>query len=212
MNSIEYFGAQRETLSAPLALPKTGKTKIPGIVLLPTTAGVNDYVKRVAGRLSASGFAVAILDYFAREGRCPDISTPAAIDVAVNSLPDDRVIADACGLIGALREHQAIDPERIGSLGFCIGGMYSLMLSAEAPNLSASVNYYGSVRYANISDQKPVSPLESCQGYPGSIACAFRYIRPVDFRCGHRGARGRTQARVEAVRTFHLQWGASRLR
>jgi hypothetical protein len=29
MNSIEYFGAQRETLSAPLALPKTGKTKIP---------------------------------------------------------------------------------------------------------------------------------------------------------------------------------------
>jgi dienelactone hydrolase len=160
MNSIEFFGAQRETLSAPLALPKTGKTKIPGIVLLPAIAGMNDYVKRVADRLSASYFAVAILDYFGREGRSPDVSTPAAIDVAVNSLPDHRVIADACGLIDALRKHEAVDPERIGSLGFCIGGMYSLMLSAEAPNLSASVDYYGSVRYAKTSDQKPVSPLD----------------------------------------------------
>ena len=173
MNSIEFFGAQRETLSAPLALPKAGKPRFPGIVLLPAIAGVNDYVKRVAGRLSASGFAVAILDYFAREGRCPDVSTPAAIDAAVISLPDDRVIADACGLIGALREHQAIDPERIGSLGFCIGGMYSLMLSAEAPNLSAAVDYYGSVRYAKTSDQKPVSPLDRARDIQAPFLAHF---------------------------------------
>jgi len=121
---------------------------------------VNDYVRRVAHRLSARDFAVAILDYFAREGRSPDFSTPAAIDVAVNSLSDHRVLADACGLVDALREHEAIDPEGIGSLGFCIGGTYSLMLSAETPNLSASVDYYGSVRYAKTSDQKPVSPLD----------------------------------------------------
>jgi carboxymethylenebutenolidase len=173
MNSIEFFGAQRETLSAPLALPKAGKPRFPGIVLLPAIAGVNDYVKRVAGRLSAGGFAVAILDYFAREGRCPDVSTPAAIDAAVISLPDDRVIADACGLIGALREHQAIDPERIGSLGFCIGGMYSLMLSAEAPNLSAAVDYYGSVRYAKTSDQKPVSPLDRARDIQAPLLAHF---------------------------------------
>ena len=128
MNKIEFFGAGREALFAPVALPKIGKN-----------------VRRVAYRLSASGFAVAILDYFAREGRSPDFSTPAAIDVAVDSLSDHRVLADACGLVDALREHEAINPERIGSLGFCIGGTYSLMLSAETPNLSASVDYYGSV-------------------------------------------------------------------
>ena len=160
MNKIEFLDAGREALFVPVALPKIGKTKAPGIVLLPAIAGMNDYVRRVAYRLSASGFAVAILDYFAREGRPPDISTPAAIDVAVNSLSDHRVLADACGLVGALREHEAINPERIDSLGFCIGGTYSLMLSAETPNLSASVDYYGSVRYAQTSDQKPVSPLD----------------------------------------------------
>jgi dienelactone hydrolase len=173
MNSIEFFGAHRETLSAPLALPKAGKPKIPGIVLLPAIAGMNDYVRRVAHRLSASGFAVATLDYFAREGRSPDVSTPAAVDVAVNSLPDHRVLADACGLVGALREHEAIDPERIGSLGFCIGGMYSLTLSVEAPNLSASVDYYGLVRYAKISDQKPVSPLERAKDIQAPFLAHF---------------------------------------
>jgi dienelactone hydrolase len=173
MNSIEFFGAQRETLSAPLALPKAWKPRFPGVVLLPAIAGVNDYMKRVAERLSASGFAVVTLDYFVREGGSPDVSTPAAIDVAVNSLPDDRVIADACGLIGALREHEAIDPERIGSLGFCIGGMYSLMLSAEAPNLSAAVDYYGSVRYAKTSGQKPVSPLDRAKDIQAPFLAHF---------------------------------------
>jgi dienelactone hydrolase len=173
MNSIEFFGAQRETQSAPLALPETGKPRFPGIVLLPAIAGMNDYVRRVAHRLSACGFAVATLDYFVREGRFPDVSTPAAVDVAVNSLPDHRVIADACGLVDALREDEAIDPERIGSLGFCIGGMYSLMLSAEAPDLSASVDYYGSVRYAKTSDRKPVSPLDRAKDMQAPFLAHF---------------------------------------
>jgi dienelactone hydrolase len=123
--------------------------------------------------LSAKGFAVAILDYFARESRCPDISTPAAIDVAVNSLTDHRVIADACGLVSALREHEAVDPNRIGSLGFCIGGMYSLMLSTETPHLSASVDYYGSIRYEKTSDRKPVSPIDCAKDIQAPLLAHF---------------------------------------
>jgi carboxymethylenebutenolidase len=173
MNKIEFFGAGCEALFAPVALPKIGKTKAPGIVLLPAIAGMNDYVRRVAYRLSASDFAVAILDYFAREGRPPDISTPAAIDVAVNSFSDHRVLADACDLVGALREHEAINPERIGSLGFCIGGTYSLMLSAETANLSALVDYYGSFRYAKTADQKPVSPLDRAKAIQAPLLAHF---------------------------------------
>jgi carboxymethylenebutenolidase len=169
MSRIEFYGADREALSAPLAVPKIGKPKAPGIVLLPAIAGVNDYVKLVAHRLSTSGFAVAILDYFAREGGPPDVSTPAAIDVAVNSLPDHRVLADACGLVDALREHETIDPERIGSLGFCIGGTYSLMLSAGTPDLSASVDYYG----AKTSDHKPVSPLDRARAIQAPLLAHF---------------------------------------
>jgi carboxymethylenebutenolidase len=173
MSNIEFIGAAREALFAPLVLPENGKPGVPGIVLLPAIAGMNDYVRRVGHRLSASGFAVAILDYFAREGSSPDVSSPAAIDVAVNSLPNRRVIADAYGLVDASREHEAIDPERSGSLGFCIGGMYSLMLSAAAPDLSAAVDYYGTVRYARTSDRKPVSPLDRVGDIQGPLLAHF---------------------------------------
>ena len=170
-SSIKFFGKDHDTLSAPLTLPQTGKPKVPGVVLLPAIAGMNDYVRCVAHLLSASGLAVAILDYFACEGRSPDVSTSTAIDVAVNSLPDYRVIADARGLVDTLREHDAVDPERIGSLGFCIGGMYSLMLSAEAIDLSASVYYYGSVRYAKTSE--PVSPLDRAKDVEPPLPAHF---------------------------------------
>jgi len=148
-------------------------------VLLPAIAGVNDYVNRFAERLSAGGFAVAALDYFARESESPDISTSAAIDVAVNSLPDHRVIAYACGLIGALRKHNAIDPQRIGSLGFSVGGMYSLMLSTETPDLSAAVEYFGSVRYVKTSDQKPVSPLDRAKDIKAPFLAHFGTFDPL---------------------------------
>jgi carboxymethylenebutenolidase len=212
MNRIEFFDAGREALFAPVALPKILKAKAPGIVLLPAITGMNDYVRRVAYRLSASGFAVAILDYFAREDRPPDISTPAAIDVAVNSLSDHRVLADACGLVGVLREHEAIDPERIGSLGFCIGGAYSLMLTAETPDLSALVDYYGSVRYVKTSDQKPVSPLDRAKAIQAPLVAHFgtfdRLIPAADIEALETELKRATKA----IRTFHLQRGAPRLR
>ena len=202
-SSIKFFGKDHDSLSAPLTLPKTGKPKVPGVVLLPAIAGMNDNVRCVAHRLSASGFAVAILDYFAREGRSPDVSTSTAIDVAVSSLPDDRVIADARGLVDALREHEAVDPKRIGSVGFCIGGMYSLMLSAEAINLSASVDYYGSVRYAKTSDRKPVSPLDRAKDIEAPLLAHFGTFDRL-ISAAHRSARDRTQARVKAIQAFHL--------
>ena len=77
--------------SAPIALRKTGRPRFPGIMLLPAMGGVSDYVKCAAERLSASAFAVVTFDYLAREGGSPDVSSLAAIDVAVNSLPPHRI-------------------------------------------------------------------------------------------------------------------------
>lgn len=173
MNKIDYFGADHQRLFASVVMPESGESRFPAVVLLPAIAGLNEYVQRVAHRLSASGFAVATLDYFVREGRSPDVSNPAAIDVAVNALPDRQVIGDARGLVVALRERERIDSDRIGSLGFCIGGMYSLMLSTEALKLAASVDYYGTVRYSKTSEEKPVSPLDRVKDIQSPLLAHF---------------------------------------
>jgi len=153
------FGIGGEELSAHLARP-AGTGRLPAVLLLPAIAGVNPYILRVAERLAAQGYVVLPLDYYAREGQAPDVSTPEAIGVAVANLPDGRVLADASAAMTALRGHPSVDPNRIATLGFCIGGMYAYLSACEIDGLVGAVDYYGTVRYRSTSANKPRSPLD----------------------------------------------------
>ncbi len=158
MLQIEFFNGCDRLRSA--FFPAANGLPAPAILLFPAIAGVNDYVLRVGARLAAAGYSTLVLDYFAREGRAPDVSTPEKIGVAVESLPDGRVLSDARAAIGALRDRPDVDARRIASLGFCIGGTYSFLAACESDDLAAAVDYYGSIRYAETSANKPVSPLD----------------------------------------------------
>jgi dienelactone hydrolase len=130
------------------------------VLLLPAIAGVNDYIRRVSKRLNDVGYAVLTLDYYAREGAPPDVTTPDRIGAAVAALSDARVISDAALAFDALRRQPHIDAERVGALGFCIGGMYAFLAGCEPWAPKASVDYYGAVRYDRLTPEKPHSPLD----------------------------------------------------
>ncbi len=141
-------------------IPAATGARSPAILLFPAIAGVNDYILRVGRRLADAGYAALVLDYYSREGRAPDVSSPEAIGVAVEALADRRVTSDAKAAIAALRGHPDVDPNRIAALGFCIGGTYAYLTACETEHLVAAVDYYGSIRYPAISDNKPVSPID----------------------------------------------------
>jgi carboxymethylenebutenolidase len=141
-------------------IPAAGERPAPAVLLFPAIAGVNDYILRVGARLAAAGFAALVLDYYARDGKAPDISTPEKIGIAVDSLPDTRVLSDARAAIAALRGRADVDSNRLAVLGFCIGGTYAYLTACETDGLAAAVDYYGSIRYAATSANKPVSPLD----------------------------------------------------
>ncbi len=50
---------------------------------------------------------------------------------------------DLGGVTRFLREHPAVDPERIASVGFCFGGAMSGRLATVDPRLRAAVIFYG---------------------------------------------------------------------
>lgn len=54
-----------------------------------------------------------------------------------------RFARDLLGAIAYLQERPEVDPEGIGSLGFCMGGGISGILATLSPELRASVIFYG---------------------------------------------------------------------
>jgi dienelactone hydrolase len=152
------IGTSDGVIELPFA-PGPSSTDAAAVLLLPAIAGVNDYIGQVSKRLNEVGFAVLTLDYYAREGVPPDLTTPDRIGAAVASLSDTRVIADAALALDALRRQPNIDAERVGTLGFCIGGTYAFLAGCETWAPKASVDYYGAIRYERLTSEKPNSPL-----------------------------------------------------
>lgn len=131
----------------------------PAVILLPTIAGINDYLRRVARRLNASGYAVLAVDYYAASA-VPDLSSRERILAAVASLSDTMVVESIRKGLEFLDAQQSVDSTRVGTVGFCIGGTYALLAGCQLAGISAAVGYYGTVKYASRSGNKPHSPID----------------------------------------------------
>ncbi|MGR6924433.1 dienelactone hydrolase family protein [[Actinomadura] parvosata] len=141
------------------AQPPSGR---PAVVLTTAIAGVNDYVLRQADRLAEDGYTCLVLDYYARQGgQAPDLSSMDKIMAAVAALRDPVVIDDMAAAVRWLGAQAGA--ERVGAVGFCIGGTYSLLAASQVPGLHCAVTFYGMLRYTQTTEAKPVSPLETVE-------------------------------------------------
>ena len=58
-------------------------------------------------------------------------------------MPDERAMADLAGAYALLAARADVRKDRIGAVGWCMGGKYSLKLAVAEPKLAAAVAYYG---------------------------------------------------------------------
>ena len=57
-------------------------------------------------------------------------------------LGDRRVITDVGATVDFLKRHRAVDPNRIGIIGFCMGGRVVYLIAAAIPALKTAVTFY----------------------------------------------------------------------
>ena len=131
----------------------------PGLVLIHDVRGVSEHCRDVTRRFAAQGFFTYAVDLYAREGT-PDLPDMEAVARWIGALPDRRILADIEGAVEFLAAHGDVRADAIGITGFCMGGQYTMMAACTVPRLAACVSWYGMLRYAEINETKPASPLQ----------------------------------------------------
>ncbi len=127
-----------ETVNAILYTPQ-GKGPFPALVVIHEWWGLNDWVKEEASQLADQGYVALAIDLY----RGQVATTPDEAHQIMRGVPNDRANRDLLGATSFLASQKNVDPARIGSIGWCMGGGYSLDLAVADPKLKAAVINYG---------------------------------------------------------------------
>jgi carboxymethylenebutenolidase len=127
-----------ETVSGILYTPQ-GKGPFPALVVIHEWWGLNDWVKEEASKLADQGYAALAIDLY----RGNVATTPDEAHQIMRGVPSDRANRDLLAATAFLASRKNIDAKRIGSIGWCMGGGFSLDLAIADPNLKAAVINYG---------------------------------------------------------------------
>jgi carboxymethylenebutenolidase len=120
-----------------LSVPASGSG--PGVIVLQEWWGLVPHIKDVADRFAAEGFVALAPDLYHGEAtRSPDEA--GKLMMALNI---ERAETDLRGAIQYLLGHEATAGERVGTVGFCMGGMLSLYAASKNAQVGACVVFYG---------------------------------------------------------------------
>ena len=130
----------KDTLSGFLATPeKPGKH--PALVVIHEWWGLNDWVKEQATKLADLGFVVLAVDLY-RGKVAADMNDAHELS---RGLGNDRAISDMNAGFAYLGTRPDVDKNRIGAVGWCMGGGFALQLAIHQPMLRAVVVNYGAL-------------------------------------------------------------------
>lgn len=136
-----------------------------GVLLLPMVSGISVPVRRFAWQMAEAGFVAVVWDpyspYVGREN-LTELST---------TLADAQVYAEQVRWLDQMEREMGLS--RLGVMGWCMGGRYSLLLAAGEPRLAACVAYYPSIREELLPHQEEDALEQSSR-----LSCATQVIYP----------------------------------
>lgn len=127
-----------ETVQGTLYTPQ-GKGPFPAIVAIHEWWGLNDWVKEQAAKLADQGYVTLAIDLY----RGQVASTPEVAHELMRGVPEDRAARDLHAAFEFLKTQPNVKQDRIASIGWCMGGGYSLDMALAEPSLAAAVINYG---------------------------------------------------------------------
>ena len=135
-----------------------GKGPFPGIIVIHEWWGLNDWVKEQASKLADQGYETLAIDLY----RGKVATTPNEAHEFMGGVPPDRAKRDLEAAFNFLASQPNVKKDRIGAIGWCMGGGYALGLALEEPKLAADVINYGVFDYASLAkDQSEIKKINA---------------------------------------------------
>ncbi len=127
-----------------LARPATGAG--PGVVVIQEWWGLVPHIKSLADRFAKAGFVALAPDlYHGEQASEPDEAGKLMMGLAMDQAAND--IAGAADYLTSIEG----TTDRVGTVGFCMGGSLALWSATLSPKIVATVGFYPPVPWERMS-------------------------------------------------------------
>jgi len=134
------FPSGDSTAQAFLYLPH-GAGPHPALILIHEWWGLNDWIKQEAAGYAAQGYVALAVDLY----RGKVAADPELAHELSRGLPQDQGVRDLTSAVSYLESRKDVKRDRIGAVGWCMGGGFALQLAIASPDLKAVAINYGSL-------------------------------------------------------------------
>lgn len=138
----------------------------PAIVLMHHRGGLDEFTRRSAERLAASGFVVAAPNVYHRR--------PPGEDTVLSrkAMTDGELVADIDAVVTYLGADPGVPADAIAIMGHCAGGRMAYLGAASNPRFKAAVVLYGGGILRGEGDGRP-APLALTKQIRGPVLGLF---------------------------------------
>ena len=131
------FPSNGGTTTGYLAIPASGKG--PGVIVIQEWWGLVPHIKDVCDRFAGEGYVALAPDLYHGEST----KSPDEAGKLMMALRIDEAEKDLRGAIQYLLNHEATTGDKVGTIGFCMGGALSLYAASKNPQVGACLVFYG---------------------------------------------------------------------
>jgi dienelactone hydrolase len=161
---IDYFDGSVLLKGLLISTESAGEEKKPAIIVFHAFEGRGEFTIKYAEKLASEGYITFVADMYGNAqvgttiSECFDLITPF---LQSRELVRRRAIL----AYKTLLKQENINPQKIGAVGFCFGGMCMFELARSGANLAAGVSMHGVLAKSELPTHEIKSSLLVLHGY-----------------------------------------------
>lgn len=149
---VEYRAGET-ILKGFVAWDAARQDKRPGVIVVHEWWGHNEHARHQAMRLAEAGYVALALDMY---GAGKTTTHPQEAQAFMMEAVKDPAVVGARfnAALETLKQDPHVDPERIGAIGYCFGGMVVLSMSRAGMDLDAVASFHGALPSGPVDSGK----------------------------------------------------------